>query len=256
MKKHFAQAQGTPLTSRDWIDKLSNEKIQQQIIDGTYDLKDVSDSIRMYLKALERPSNVKKDLPFQYSFSEFRFFIKKCTESTSASPSGRHYGHYIVLNKHLPDILKDTYRIMSFGIKYGIVLERYQETITTLIQKEELPYIHRLRPLHLIEVELQAITKSQWAKQLIIHAEKKDLIVDSQYGYRANRQAQSLILNKTLTYDIHRHLAKDFTSVDEDLKACFDRELSHLGSVEDRYYGNSYAHGEFLTKTTLQLMRT
>ena len=38
--------------------------------------------------------------------------------------------------------------------------------------------------------------------------------------------------------------------MDEDLKACFDRELPHLGVVEDRYYGNSFAHGEFFTKTT------
>ena len=146
--------------------------------------------------------------------------------------------------------MRDIYRILQFSIKYGIILERYQRTVATLIQREELPYIHPLRPLHLIEVELQAITKSQWAKQLIHHAEKKELIVDSQFGYRANRQAQSLILNKTLTYDIHCHLAKDFTSVDEDLKACFDRELSHLGAVEDRHYGNSFEHGEFLTKTT------
>ena len=250
MKKHFAQAQGTPLTSNEWITKLSDEDVQRQIINGTFDLTDAPPKVQMYLKALERPSNVKKDLQFKYSFNEFRYFIKKSTETTSASPSGRHYGHYIVLNRNLPNVLKDIYRILNFSIQHGIILERYQKTVTTLIQKEELPYIHRLRPLHLIEVELQAITKSQWAKQLIHHAEKKDLIVDSQYGYRQNRQAQSLILNKTLTYDIHRHLAKDFTSVDEDLKACFDRELSHLGAVEDRYYGNSFAHGEFLTQTT------
>ena len=250
MKKHFAQAQGTPLTSPDWIEKLSSESVQQMIIDGTYDLSDMPKHIQMYLRALERPTTVKKDLPFKYTFKEFCFFIEKSDESTSASPSGRHYGHYKVLRQHLPDVLKDIYRIMNFSIQYGIVLNRYADTVTTLIQKEALPYIHRLRPLHLIEVELQAITKSQWAKQLINYAEKQDLIVDSQYGYRANRQAQSLILNKTLTYDIHRHLAKDYTSVDEDLKACFDRELSHLGAVEDRFYGNSFAHGEFLTKTT------
>lgn len=45
-------------------------------------------------------------------------------------------------------------------------------------------------------------------------------------------------------------MAQDFSSVDEDLKACYDRELAHLGAVEDRYYGNSYEHGTFLTETT------
>ena len=56
MKKHFAQAQGKPLTSNDWIQKLSNADIQQQIIDGTYDLADAPRAIQMYLRALERLS--------------------------------------------------------------------------------------------------------------------------------------------------------------------------------------------------------
>ena len=58
------------------------------------------------------------------------------------------------------------------------------------------PLIHRLRPLHLIEIELQVISKSQWAKQLINNAEKNNLIAESQYGGRANKQGQSLIQKK------------------------------------------------------------
>ena len=89
---------------------------------------------------------------------------------------------------------------MNLCIKHGIILERYKKTVTTLICKEKnkKPLIHRLRPLHLIEIELQAISKSQWAKQLLKNAERHNLVADSQYGGRANKQAQSLILNKTL----------------------------------------------------------
>ena len=194
-------------------------------------------------------SNGKK-VPFKYSFNEFQAFIKKSKEKTSASPSGRHYGHYIVLQKRLPGILKDIHRILTLSITHSVILDRFLKTVTTLICKEQLPYIHRLRPIHIIEVELQAISKSQWARNLIRHADKNELITDTQYGARKNRQPQSLILNKTLSYDINRHTAQNFTSVDEDLKACYDRELSSLGALEDRYYGNSFAHGSFLTKTT------
>lgn len=38
--------------------------------------------------------------------------------------------------------------------------------------------------------------------------------------------------------------------MDEDLKANFDRELSHLGALEDRFYGNSHQHGQYLFNTT------
>ena len=71
--------------------------------------------------------------------------------------------------------------------------------MTTLIPKDDgLPKIHHLRPIHIIESELQAITKSQWAKHLLRNAENHNLLADSQYSGRAQRQAQSAILNKLL----------------------------------------------------------
>ena len=252
LKCHFAQANGSPLTTDEWIEKLNSEEVQNQIQDGTFDTSKLSKSLQLYFSELERPNVIKKDLPFHYSFEDFCSFIQNSDETTSASPSGRHYGHYKVLLTDLKGVFHDIYRIMNLCIKHGIILERYKKTVTTLICKEKnkKPLIHRLRPLHLIEIELQAISKSQWAKQLLKNAERHNLVADSQYGGRANKQAQSLILNKTLVYDINRHLAKDFSSVDEDLKACYDRELAHLGAVEDRYYGNTYQHGKFLTETT------
>ena len=204
-----------------------------------------------FFSELVRPNTIKRDLPFDYSFEDFSQCIKNADERTSASPSGRHYGHYKVLLTYLPGILEDIFKIVKICIQHGIILDRFTKTVTTLICKDgNRPLIHRLRPLHLIEIELQAISKSQWAKQLIKNAEKNNLIAESQYGGRANKQAQSLILNKTLVYDIHRQMAQDFSSVDEDLKACYDRELADLGAVEDRYYGNSFNHGKFLTETT------
>lgn len=55
-----------------------------------------------------------------------------------------------------------------------------------------------------------------------------------------NARHKARTLNKTLVYDIHRSLARDFTSVDEDLKTNFDRELSYIGAIEDRFYGNDF----------------
>ena len=91
--------------------------------------------------------------------------------------------------------------------------------------------------MHLIEIELQATAKSRWSKKLINHAEAKKIITSSQYGGRAGNQAQSADLNKVLVFDANKLYVCNFTSVDEDLKANFDRELSHLGAMEDRCYG-------------------
>ena len=92
--------------------------------------------------------------------------------------------------------------VARYSIHFGFL-------ITTLICKEKgRPRIHRLRPIHIIEAELQAITKSQWAKSLIKKAEKDNEITDSQYGGRANRQAQSAVLNKVLIFDFGSTLRK------------------------------------------------
>ena len=140
---------------------------------------------------------------------------------------------------------------MALAFSNGTLLDRYKITITTLIAKEKgRPRIHRLRPIHIIEAELQALSKSQWAKSMVAQAEKNNDITPSQYGGRHGKQAQSAVLNKVLIFDITRHLSKPLISVDEDLKANYDRELAHLGAMEDRYVGLTHEHGEYLIRTT------
>ena len=80
MQLHFQQANGTPMTSPEWIERLASKDFQQQIIDGTFDSSYLPQSIQLYFKALERPNTIKKELPFSYGFAEFCSFIKKSKE--------------------------------------------------------------------------------------------------------------------------------------------------------------------------------
>ena len=186
MRKHFAQSQGTPFTSDFWIDELTKEDAQNKILDGEYDSSPYDKSIQLYLNALQRPLDHPDELKFECSFVDFCSFIRGADERTSASPSGRHYGHYKVLLRRCPRILQDVYRLMKLAFEHGIFMDRYRRTVTTLIAKDKgSPRIHRLRPIHIIEIELQALSKSQWAKKLIKRAEKLRMITDSQYGDRA-----------------------------------------------------------------------
>ena len=146
--------------------------------------------------------------------------------------------------------LLDIYRLMDTAMKYGVVLDRYRQTVTTLIAKEDnMPKIHRLRPIQLVEVELQAISTSQWCKKLVGNAERKKLLAEGQYGGRNNRQAQSEVLNKVLSFDLGMLMIKPYTFVDEELKANFDREMAPLGALEDKTYGASAEFGSYLQKT-------
>ena len=137
---------------------------------------------------LTTKKNPENELQFLYPFEDFCSFIRGAEEKTSASPSGRHYGHCKVLLRNCRRLLFDVYKVMKIAFMNGIFLERYKRTVTTLIAKEKgRPRIHRLRPIHIVEIELQALSKSQWAKKFIKRAERNNMITDSQYGGRALR---------------------------------------------------------------------
>lgn len=68
------------------------------------------------------------------------------------------------------------------------MLHRMVKAVMTLLKKESVRYIHILRPILLVEVEVQAISSSQWAKTISRSAERHKIITKSQYGARKGRQ--------------------------------------------------------------------
>ena len=71
------------------------------------------------------------------------------------------------------------------------------------------------------------------------HAEKHGQITDDQYGGRKQRQATSIILNKSLYYDISKQSLTTAAYMDDDAKACYDRIIPSLASVEVQKWGIS-----------------
>ena len=106
--------------------------------------------------------------------------------------------------------------------------------------KDEGPiYIHRLRAIHVVEAELQFFSKRLYAKKMVSLAEKNGAITDQQYGGRKGRRAQSIVLNKLLYYAITFQRREDAAFMDDDAKACYDRIIPSLASVEVQKWGIS-----------------
>ena len=247
MRKHLAQAQGTPLTSETWDALLQSEQTQTEILKGEFiPPDDTPEALKLYLKHLQRPKTIKDEFDFHYELEDFEKFIKNAKEKTSSSPSKRHYGHWKTIAKYMPHVFSDLHTILVLVMQYSILLPRLVKTVMTLLRKEEKPYIHRLRPILLLEVEIQAISSSQWAQKMSRSSEKHHIISNSQYGGRKGRQAQSAVLNKILYYDINNQYVNDYTIIDKDLKANYDRELCTLSALEARKAGAPYAAGLFM----------
>jgi len=253
LQKHFSQANDTIVTSPKWRKILSSKESQDKLLQGTFEWEeDVPGEFQELISSFQMNENEIPDkIPFQLKYEAFQTFIKHSKEKKSTSPSSRHYGHYKALLDEAPDVLYDIFRLMNVTVKTGIFLNRYKKTLTTLICKESgTPYIHRFRPIHIIEAELQFISKSIWAKKMINAAEHDQNITDAQYGGRNGRQAQSSVLNTVMYYDIHRQLRKDYTSNDDDMKANYDREISHYVAAEGRSIGMTYEAGKYLIDAT------
>ena len=251
--KHFSQSSETPLATIYWKNRLSDPDFQQSLLDGTFIMDDTLPSeTNELLQSFSRKPNV-KEIPLLPTWTDFTKFILSSKESTSSSPSGRHYGHYKALLHSAPTVLKGIFKLMCISLENGIVLERWKNTVTTLICKDNnTPYIHRLRPLHIVESEMQFFSKHQWSYKLINQAEHLKNISASQYGGRKNKQAQSSVLNTILTFDIHRQLRRNFTFNDDDLRANYDRELAHFSAAETRSHGLSHEAGQLLIDITSQ----
>ena len=84
-----------------------------------------------------------------------------------------------------------------------MILKRWRETVTTLTEKDTgSPKVHRMRAIHIIESEVQFLAKSFYILRVMRLAEKHKLISDELYGGWNKHQAQSVILNKVMYYNI------------------------------------------------------
>ena len=141
---------------------------------------------------------------------------------------------------------------MVLSMKRSIVLKRYFKVATTLLEKDiGSPKIHRLRPICIVESELNCIAKSQWSRKLMNHVEINQLLTEDQYGGRKNRQAQSAVLNKVLYYNIQFQTHEDAIFIDKDGRSCFDRLIPQIVSMENEKCGTSKQACKFM-ETTLE----
>ena len=88
------------------------------------------------------PATEQIDLEIKYQ--DFQDLFTNTKEATASSPSGIHIGHYKACAKsdYLSKIMA---AFMSIPFKYGKTIERWEQSLHCMLQKDSLPYIHRLR---------------------------------------------------------------------------------------------------------------
>lgn len=176
-------------------------------------------------------------------------FIKKIKENESSSPSGRHYGHYKVFFGKDERYLRVINGILQMSLSNSIILNQWVKTITTLLEKKSgTPFIHKFRAIHIVEEDLQFLAKHVYAYKMIYNAEKHCLISDEQYGGRKQRMAQSVVIKNICYYNISHQTLISCAFMDDDARACYDRIITSLSSLECQRWGLSAKEANFTNK--------
>ena len=247
---HYTQANNTPFSDKFWTDELGKPEVSDRIIKGEYDppasLPWEAKEILLHMK---RSPLITEEIDLSTTFEDFQKFFRLAKESTSSSPSGRHYGHFKALLQTDKKYLQSIHTILSISTEHNAILDRWKPTISTLIEKiEGKPYIHKYRTIHIIESDIQFLSKQVYVLGMMKMADKFGLITDQQYGARNRRQCQSAYINKICYYDISRQKVMDSAFLDDDAKACYDRIVTRLSEVEVQKWGVSTEAAKFTTK--------
>ena len=85
---------------------------------------------------LRRPQDDVYEIKPCTTFEDFKEYIRTVDEKRSSSPSGRHYGHYKTLLDNDERYLQIIHGILELALTHGIVLDRWKNTVTALIEKK------------------------------------------------------------------------------------------------------------------------
>ena len=179
--------------------------------------------------------------PYSSSISgdQFQSLYRSLDERTSSSPSGRHLGHYRTAAQS--DILSSLHAsMMSIPYLTGISPSRWRQTIDVMLEKKQGDRrIHRLRIVALQESDFNQANRLLIGRPLLHALEDHNHLPDIQYGSRPSKMCHSPVLNKVLTYEIHRYNKRPLAYIENDAVGCYDRIINPLVLIFLRILGLS-----------------
>ncbi len=186
------------------------------------------------LAQLDNPTLSPKITPEQ-----FQSCYKAMDERTSSSPSGRHLGHYKAATQS--DALTKLHScMMSIPLTAGFSPTRWQQVIDVMLEKKAGDHrIHRLRIVALQESDFNQSNRLAIGRPLQRLVEQLNLAPDMQHGSRASKLCHSAVLNKQLTFEIHRYNKQPLAYIENDAVGCYDRIVNPLVLIFLRILGLS-----------------
>lgn len=270
---HFGQAEGTPFTVSPIKDLFGYNGMQGAGIGLIQQghipiaLDPIKPHVHEILTRLAEESDTRNTMKDLLTLENFQATIKKWSEATSTSPSGRHLGHYkslllidSVANTYTeeapdlgPQILKVVYDIASAAFNVGYTLPRWAKVNTCMIEKlPGNPRINKLRVIHLYEADYNAFNKMIWQRGIVWEAHKNGELNTGQSGSRPNRPSIETVMSKGQKFMFSNLSRTPMATMDNDAKSCYDRIVATLALLVSHKFGVP----ENFCKTVGETLRT
>ena len=266
-RKHFGQAQGTPLTCEPITELMgwdATGEAADAILDGTFDIDsiDTTEAMKAILRGVRRDKYNAPPIAEQITTQDFIKGFKKWDERTSTSPSGRHLSHYKALlayDKRPPKddegnqppsdgerIFDTITSIANRALQAAYPLERWRTIVNVMFEKIlGFPMIKRLRVIHLYEADCNLSLGIVYGLRLEKQAEKLGALGQEQWAC-PGKQCIDAVLLKELTYLLSQLTRTPLGTLDKDATACFDRIVATLVNLRGRQLGLSERQAKFL----------
>lgn len=253
-QKHFAQAEGTPLTQPPFtadIGYKADGYAADLLLTGNLEYKNVPEATALVIKHLQQRTTT--TLEGSISKADVLGKLRRWNEATTTSPSGIHLGHYHctwrdpkmqhddptrdTILKYQQQLLDVTVHLLNYALRFGYTFERWTKVVNIMLQKDAgNPRIHRLRIIHIYEADYNLLLAVKW-RQALFHAEDHKLLNSGMYGSRPGKSAHDPAFMEVLQHETYRMSMKSGINFDLDAASCYDRILPNMAVISSRRMG-------------------
>jgi hypothetical protein len=118
---------------------------------------------------------------------------------------------------------------MSIPTFTGHSPERWHQIVDIMLEKKPGDRrIHRLRIIAVQESDFNQVNRLALGRPIQHKLEDSGILPDIQHGSRSSKQCHSAVLNKVLTFEIHRYTKQPIAYIENDAVGCFDRIANPL----------------------------
>ena len=240
--RRFRQASGTPFLSAPLLDMLgpqADSAAADAVLAGAFEPPAGADPHALkLLEQLKMPESVRNGSPVHVELD-----VDKCAqgwklakEFTSSSESGPHFGHCKAGAQH-PGLCKLDAIMSNIPHRTGYSPPRWKSGVNVMLEKKAGDVrVHQLRTILLCEADFNQNNKL-CGRDVMVNAERHEMLAPEQCGSRVGHSALSHCLNKKLTFDLSRQKKRPVVFISTDLVSCYDRTAHPVASLAMRATG-------------------